>query len=136
MGKNYRKAKKRNQYARCLWLLDNLGCIKRTYLVDYFTKHPHDFALVKRLSKKNGGSSFYIMSVNRDIRNNYHHPDYSQEKSKQLIYNIESTFFTPYIRHKKRRPFFPTSLNDFLSFDEDYEWKRTPNGFLVLKKHF
>jgi len=136
MGKNYRKAKKRNQYARCLWLLDNLGCIKRTYLVDYFTKHPHDFALVKRLSKKNDGSPFYIMSVNRDMRNNYHHPDYSQEKSEQLIYNIESTFFTPYIRHKKRRPFSPVSLYDFLSFDEDYEWIRTPNGFLALKKHF
>lgn len=136
MGKNYRKAKKRNQYARCLWLLDNLGCIKRTYLVDYFTKHPHDFALVKRLSKKNNGSPFYIMIVNRDRRNNYHHPSYAQEQSKQLIYDIESTYFTPYIRHKKRRPFFPVSLNDFLKFDEDYECIRAPNGFLALKKHF
>ena len=133
----YRHLKKKLQYARCLWLADNLGCVKRTHLMDYFKKHPHDFAYVKHLCKKQKYNPFYVQSVSNDIKTNYHHPDYSEEQSKRVVKQIEETYFIPYIEMKKKHINLGVGLSQFYRFDEDYDWIKTPNGkcFGLLKKN-
>ena len=124
----YRIAEKRNQYARCLWLADNLGRVKRSYLAFYFNRHPHDFTLVKHLCKQQGYNPYYVQSVKKDVKMNYRHPDFSQEKCNIVIEEIENTYFTPYIRLKKQHLNIGVNLSHFYRLDRDYDFVKLPNN--------
>ena len=132
----YRQIKKKNDYARCLWLADNLGCIRRSFLVDYFRKHGRDFSLVKKLCRKQKYNPFYVRSVVEDMRNNYRDPDYLKKSSDFKTRQIEDTYFTPYFGLKKNRMNIGVGLEQFFRFSEDYNFFKMPNGdFKVLRRN-
>lgn len=95
--------KKKFIQARSIWLVDHLGCIKRGTLVEYFSRHPKDFSRVVKMSRRLKYKDSVVDLVRRDIRTNYHHPDFNLEEryTNWVVHQIEHGDFRIYLKYKK-----------------------------------
>lgn len=90
----YRLLKKKNDYARCQYIADKLGCIERGILVEYFKKRPTDLKkVIKRIYSKR-----YRSILKKDIRSNYHNPKFNQRYCNWVVFQLESGYFLQYVK--------------------------------------
>lgn len=93
----YRILNKKNNLARCKYLADKIGTIRRGYLVKYFKRHPKDLPKVLRFV-----SERYKSILKRDLRNNYINPAFNQKECEWVIWQLTNGYFLPYIREKNQ----------------------------------
>lgn len=94
---------------RCIFILNNLGTIKRGCLVYYFKKYKKDFKLVKQISKKLLYSNRFIKRLKKDIRSSYNIDKYPEENYKVETALIHGKYDT-YIELMKRKLHYSYSL--------------------------
>lgn len=80
-----RLKKKRNKYLRVRWLACNIETVERGYLVDYFRHYPGD---LREFRRQKIDRDYYLNHLLIDIKNNYRHPGYDKEISKNTLEHL------------------------------------------------
>ena len=91
---NIRILEKKNTLNKAQFIADKIGTIERGIWVEYFKKHPTDLPKVlKRLD-----SQRYKSHLKKDVRTNYHNPDFNKNKSDWVIWQLENGYYGRYVK--------------------------------------
>ena len=88
-----RHIKKTNDFARCLFLANNITSIERGYLAGYFQEYPADYRRVRKII----GSHEKLAILRKDVAENYRHPGYTEEGMKTVRDRLRHGCFLPYL---------------------------------------
>lgn len=93
---NKRMTKKRNTNARCFFLAGKSTSIERGYLAAYFREYPSDFRKVRKWLRRAKHQKI-MAELKKDVRDNYKHPYYTEEKKARVFYKLRNGNFIPYL---------------------------------------
>ncbi len=86
-----RVLKKKDDMARCDFIVDLIGSTKRGVLSSYLNAHPSDRRKVRKSLKRSARWRIFAL-VARDLRTDYRHPGYSED---------ETDYYSKFIRTVK-----------------------------------